>query len=127
MKNVPSIKTIDEIPESPAYAYVHDKYMSGWGQSDGGMNLLVLLCEKGELETIEHNCSKDEFLDVIYSGFEKSQFPSEAFLIEVKTEESMSRLYKPFASGDAGISYQSAGRRKEPAATVSTMCMLLQK
>ena|SRR5215211_2083295 len=42
------ITTHDEIPDAPFYVVSRDRFLSGWGNSEGKDNILIIPCDDGD-------------------------------------------------------------------------------
>ena len=81
------------------YVAMTDKFMSGWGMSDGKINKLIFECETLEqARTVAdnaHNRTDQKYVNIHYHG--KPWYSPRTHYVQIKTIESYPTWYKPGA------------------------------
>ena len=78
------------------YVTMTDKFLSGWGKSEGKINKLVFECETYmEAEIVEKNANNRDDMKYVNIVRNRPSYPSSTHFTQHKTKEDSSNWYRP--------------------------------
>ena len=82
--------------EQKVYVTMTDKFMSGWGLSQGKINKLIFVCDSAEeAQIVFHNAESRGDMKHINMTVTKPYYSPSKYYAQTKTKEDASNWYKP--------------------------------